>query len=102
MTDTATMDSTRKDEIMDLHLSDDLEILVKQKVESGLYRSADEVIRKALRALDAQDQDVDAKATAFKTEIDRRLASGPATPMDFAAVKRSLREQIEARRTGNL
>jgi antitoxin ParD1/3/4 len=94
------MIATRKDEIMDVHLSGDLERLVQQKVESGLYHSADEVIRKALRALEAQDQEIDTQATALKTEIDRRLASGPATPMDFAAVKRSIREQAESRRAG--
>jgi antitoxin ParD1/3/4 len=94
------MVATRKGEIMDVHLSGDLEKLVQQKVESGLYRSADEVILQALRALDAQDREVDAQATAFKTEIDRRLASGPATPMDFAAVKRTIREKDEARKAG--
>jgi antitoxin ParD1/3/4 len=94
------MVATRKDEIMDVRLSGDLEQLVKQKVDSGLYSSVDEVIRKALRALDAQEQELDAQATALKAEIDRRLVTGPATPMDFAAVKRSIREQTEARRAG--
>jgi antitoxin ParD1/3/4 len=91
-----------RDEVMDLHLSSDLEKLVKQKVESGYYRSADEVIRKALYALEAQDQEMDTQATAFKAEIERRLASGPATPMNFSAVKRSIREKLEAQKAGRL
>jgi antitoxin ParD1/3/4 len=90
------------DDVMDLHLSSDLEKLLRQKIESGQYRSADEVIRKALHALEAQDQELDAQATAFKAEIERRLASGPATPMDFSAVKRSIREKAEAQKAGRL
>jgi putative addiction module CopG family antidote len=41
---------------MNVHLSEDLEKLVQAKVESGRYRSADEVISKALLALDQRDQ----------------------------------------------
>ena len=40
---------------MNVHLSEDLEKLVQEKVESGRYRSADEVISKALLALDQRD-----------------------------------------------
>ena len=85
---------------MDVHLSGDLESLVKKKLESGHYSSADEVIRQALRALESSEQELDASATAFKSEIERRLASGPATPMDFSAVKKSILEQAEARKAG--
>lgn len=83
---------------MEVHLSEDLERLVQEKVESGRYRSPAEVISVALLALDERDQELDARATAFKTEIEERLASGPATPMDFSAVKRRIREEAEARK----
>ncbi len=78
---------------MDVHLSEELERLVMSKVESGLYPSADEVVSTALRALDAQDRELDARATTFQSEIERRLSEGPAAIMDFVALKRSLREQ---------
>ena len=39
-----------------------------------------------------REQDLDARATAFKEEIERRLASGPAMPMDFSELKKSIRE----------
>jgi antitoxin ParD1/3/4 len=81
---------------MDLHLPADLERLVQDKVASGRYHSAAEVISTALRALDEQDHALDARAQAFKTEIERRLASGPATPMDFSEVKRRIRAEVEA------
>lgn len=43
---------------MNVHLSEDLEKLVQEKVESGRYRSADEVISNALLALDQRDQEL--------------------------------------------
>jgi antitoxin ParD1/3/4 len=79
---------------MDVHLSGDLERLVQDKVKSGRYRSADDVISTALRTLDEWDQELDARATAFQEEIEKRLASGPATPIDFSAVKRRIRQEI--------
>jgi antitoxin ParD1/3/4 len=81
---------------MNVHLSEDLERLVREKVDSGLYRSADEVISTALRALEERDQELNARATAFRSEIEQRLASGPATPMDFSELKRSIREEAGA------
>jgi antitoxin ParD1/3/4 len=83
---------------MDVHLPADLERLVRDKVASGRYRSADDVISTALRAFEEQDLALDARAQAFKAEIDRRLASGPATPMDFSEVKRRIRAEVEARK----
>jgi antitoxin ParD1/3/4 len=83
---------------MDVHLPAELERLVHDKVASGRYRSADDVISTALRALEEQDLALDARAQALKTEIGRRLASGPATPMDFSEVKRRIRAEVEARK----
>ena len=80
-----------------MHLSGDLERLVLNKVERGLYRSADEVISEALHALDERDQDLDARATAFKANIEERLQNGPATPMDFSALKRRIHDEVDVR-----
>ncbi len=41
---------------MNVSLTPELEALVAQKVESGRYTSASEVIREALRLLEEQDQ----------------------------------------------
>jgi len=92
--------TARSPQPMDVHLSGDLERLVQEKVDRGLYHSADEVISEALHALDERDQELDARATAFREEIEKRLASGPATPMDFDAVRRRIREEVEARHSG--
>ena len=41
---------------MSIQLTDGVETMVRQKVESGLYPSADEVLREALRLLDEHDR----------------------------------------------
>ena len=86
---------------MVVHLSEDLERLVQEKLESGRYRSPNEVISQALHMLDARDQELDARATAFKAEIEQRLASGPATPMDFSVLKKRVHEEVEARKASH-
>lgn len=84
---------------MSLHLSAEVERLIEEKVENGPYRSPDEVVTLALDALDQREQSIDARATAFKAEIEARLASGPPTPMDFSALKSSLRQEIAFRQS---
>jgi antitoxin ParD1/3/4 len=86
----------RKEAHMDVHLPAELERLVQDQVASGRYRSATEVIGTALRTLEEQDRALDARADAFKAEIERRLASGPATPLDFSEVKRRILAEVEA------
>jgi antitoxin ParD1/3/4 len=93
-------DTTRKrNQPMDLHLSGDLERLVREKVDRGLYRSADEVISEALHVLDERDQGLDARATTFREEIEKRLASGPATPLDFDEIRQRIRGEVEVRQS---
>jgi antitoxin ParD1/3/4 len=41
---------------MNVNLTPQLEELVRQKVSSGLYNSASEVVRESLRLMDAQEQ----------------------------------------------
>jgi antitoxin ParD1/3/4 len=81
---------------MNVDLPIELERLVQQKIASGRYRSAEEVISNALLALEEQDHELTARAKAFKTEIARRLASGPSTPIDFSEIKRRIRAEVEA------
>jgi len=45
-----------KEKLMNVSLTPELEKLVTQKVDSGLYQSASEVIREGLRLLDDQDR----------------------------------------------
>lgn len=41
---------------MNVSLTPQLESLIRQKVESGRYNNASEVVRQALRLLDAEEQ----------------------------------------------
>ncbi|MPZ46121.1 MAG: type II toxin-antitoxin system ParD family antitoxin [Betaproteobacteria bacterium] len=80
---------------MNINLTPQLEALVRSKVASGLYTSASEVVREALRLLDEQDRLKDAKLAQLRTDVRQGLDSGPSESWDAAAVKRKAR----ARRT---
>ncbi len=54
---------------MEVHLSEDLERLLQEKVESGRYRSPSEVISRALLVLDERDQELDTRATATSSPV---------------------------------
>lgn len=59
---------------MNVSLTPELEELISQKVQSGRYTSASEVIREALRLLEEQDQLRQKRLAEFGQKIDRGLA----------------------------
>jgi antitoxin ParD1/3/4 len=59
---------------MNVSLTPELEDLIAQKVQSGRYTSASEVIREALRLLEEQDQLRQQRLDAIRREIDEGLA----------------------------
>jgi len=67
---------------MNVSLTRQLQLLVRRKVASGLYTSAAEVVREALRLLDGRDR---GRAT-LRREIEAGLESGPAVPADVEAI----------------
>lgn len=58
---------------MNVSLTPELEELISQKVQSGRYTSASEVIREALRLLEEQDQLRQKRLAAVREKIDRGL-----------------------------
>ena len=60
---------------MNVSLTPELEKFVGNKVESGRYNSASEVVREALRLLEEHDQARGAQMAAFNQELGRRLDS---------------------------
>ena len=60
---------------MNVSLTPKLERFVTAKVSSGLYNSASEVVREALRLLEEQDRSRSLKIAAFNQELGTRLAS---------------------------
>ena len=86
---------------MNVDLTPQLEEMVRQKVASGLYTSAAEVIREALRLLDEQDRLRAAKLEQLRQEIQDGLASGSATPWDREEIKREGRMRRAAKTSGS-
>jgi len=80
---------------MNVNLTPQLEELVRSKVASGLYTSASEVVREALRLMDEQDRLREAKLTQLRSDVRQGLASGSSQPWDAEALKSMAR----ARRT---
>lgn len=82
---------------MNVNLTPQLEALVRAKVSSGLYTSASEVVREALRLLQEQDQVREAKLGELRAEIRKGLASGPSEEWSATAVKKRARASRTAK-----
>ena len=58
---------------MNVSLTPHLEALVEQKVKSGRYSSASEVVREALRLLDERDQLQSIRLSQLRQEVQKGL-----------------------------
>jgi len=74
-----------------VNLTDELDSFVLAKVESGRYENASEVVRAALRTLEREEQEFEAKLAALRTAIDEGDASGIAEGNPFTRVRRTLK-----------
>jgi len=84
---------------MNVNLTPQLEDMVRQKVASGLYTSASEVVREALRLMEDQDQVRAAKLARLRQDIRDGLNSGDPTPWNPEEIKREGRKRRAARAT---
>lgn len=73
---------------MNVNLTPQLEELVRAKVASGLYTSASEVVREALRLMDEQDRLRAAKLEQLRDDVRQGLNSGPSKAWTAEEVKR--------------
>jgi antitoxin ParD1/3/4 len=73
-----------------VNLTDELDYFVLAKVESGRYENASEVVRAALRTLERQEQQYEAKLAALRLAIDEGDASGIAQGNVFGRVREKL------------
>ncbi len=78
---------------INVNLTPHLEEMVRQKVKSGLYISASEVIREALRLMGEQDSLRQAKFDQLRQDIHAGIESGPATVWDADEIKRVARKR---------
>jgi antitoxin ParD1/3/4 len=79
-----------------VNLTDELDRFILGKVESGRYENASEVVRAALRNLERDELEYEAKIAALRSAIDEGDASGVAEGDSFARVRKALK--LPARR----
>jgi antitoxin ParD1/3/4 len=82
---------------INVNLTPELEGLIRQKVSSGRYNSASEVVREALRLMEAEDQLRAAKLERLRHDIQEGLRSGPARQWSVSELKREGRQRFSAR-----
>lgn len=72
---------------MNINLTPQLDKMIRDKVASGLYTSASEVVREALRLMEEQDRARAIKLEQLRQDIHNGLASGEPTPWDPEEIK---------------
>ena len=80
-----------------VNLTEELERFVLTKVESGRYENASEVVRAALRILEREEEQYEAKLAALRVAIDEGDASGIARGNTFARVRKTLKLPVARR-----
>jgi antitoxin ParD1/3/4 len=86
---------------MNVSLTPQLEKLIQDKLKSGLYHSASEVIRDGLRLLEERDQLRDVQRAALRKAIAvgiEQAERGDVAPLDVNTVKAKGRERRKAGR----
>jgi antitoxin ParD1/3/4 len=81
---------------MNISLTPQLEQLVQERVKSGRYTSASEVIREALRLMEERDRLLRAKLDQLREDVREGVESGPATPWDPEDIKKQGRARRAA------
>ena len=82
---------------MNINLTPSLEKMVRDKVKSGLYTSASEVIREALRLMADQDTIRQAKMDLLRQDIRAGMKSGAAIVWNPEEVKKAGRKKQQER-----
>ncbi len=80
---------------MNVSLTPELEKLVNEKVASGQYQTASEVVREGLRLLEERDEIREMKLEKLRREIDigiKQADAGRTKPLDVEDMKRRIRE----------
>ena len=82
---------------MNVNLTPQLEELVRSKVNSGMYTSASEVVREALRLMDEQDRLRKAKLDELRRDVRKGIDSGPSEQWDATKSKAKARARSAAK-----
>ena len=76
---------------MNVSLAPELEKFIAKKIETGLYNSASEVVREALRLMAEKDALVEAKLEGLRAAIQEGLDSGESKPWDVQDFQKKAR-----------
>ncbi|MBZ5677660.1 MAG: type II toxin-antitoxin system ParD family antitoxin [Acidobacteriia bacterium] len=74
-----------------VNLTEELDRFVLKKVKTGRYENASEVVRAALRTLEREEQEYEAKLAVLRAAIDEGDASGIAEDGVFERVLDTLK-----------
>jgi antitoxin ParD1/3/4 len=74
-----------------VNLTEELDRFVLSKIESGRYENASEVVRAALRTLEREEQEHEAKLATLRAAIDEGDTSGIAGSDVFSRVRKTLK-----------
>jgi antitoxin ParD1/3/4 len=81
---------------INVSLTPQLEEMVRQKVAGGLYTSASEVVREALRLMEAQDRLQAVKLEQLRQDIQDGIESGDPTPWNAEEIEQAGRQRRAA------
>jgi antitoxin ParD1/3/4 len=87
---------------MELKPSHDLQRFIESKVQSGQFKSADEVVNAALELLRDQDELSSADLDELRAQISKGLEqsrAGQSLPLDMGAIRLEMRRRREQRKT---
>lgn len=82
---------------MNISLTKELEAVVDQRVRSGRYGSASEVVREALRLLEERDRLRELRVLELKRDVAAGVAEldrGETAPLDVARIKAAGRKLL--------
>jgi antitoxin ParD1/3/4 len=85
---------------MNVSLTPELVKFVNDKLKSGLYQTASEVVREALRLLEERDRLYQARFEDLRREVRKgldQLDRGEGRPFDARALKRRVRREVVRR-----
>jgi antitoxin ParD1/3/4 len=80
-----------------VNLTDELDRFVLAKVKTGRYENASEVVRAALRTLECNEREYEAKLSALRTAVDEGDASGVAKGGVFQRVRSKINLPTKSR-----
>lgn len=87
---------------MNVSLTTELEQIVDQKVKSGMYTSASEVVREGLRLLQQRDEIRETKLSALRAEIQKGIDDLEAGRFqDGESAMADIKERLLARKPNN-